>query len=242
MAEYASTLLGSGATCIRLEKNLGRIAAAYALKVETTIMPRHIHLHVSDDCDTVNTIVSTAHSPISFRIIALLSALSWKIADGAVSLEGARRDYKAIVRSDRQNGTALLALVALANASFCRLFGGDVTAMAIVAVATMAGFRLRCTLLRRHVDMRVAVFAAAFVSSVLGATGLLFHLGTTPEVAPGTSVLYLVPGIPFLNSFSDMIYRHYICALSRLMDAIVLTGCLSAGLCAGMALMKAGMF
>ena len=61
-------------------------------------------------------------------------------------------------------------------------------------------------------------------------------------MALGTSILYLVPGIPFLNSFSDMICRHYVCALGRFMDAVILTCCLSAGLCAGMALMDAGMF
>ena len=94
----------------------------------------------------------------------------------------------------------------------------------------------------RGVDLRVAVLASAFVSSVLGATALLFGLGNTPAIAMGTSVLYLVPGIPFLNSFSDLVYRHYICSMSRFADAMVLTACLSAGLCAGMALMGVGMF
>ena len=82
----------------------------------------------------------------------------------------------------------------------------------------------------------------AFGSAVIGATGALFGLGATPYTALGTSVLYLVPGIPFLNSFSDLIYRHYLCALSRFMDAVVLTCCLSAGLCAAMLLMRTGMF
>ncbi|MDE6344424.1 MAG: threonine/serine exporter family protein, partial [Muribaculaceae bacterium] len=63
-----------------------------------------------------------------------------------------------------------------------------------------------------------------------------------PSIALGTSVLYLVPGIPFLNSFSDMIYRHYFCAFCRFTDAVVLTCCLSIGLCAGMMLMNVGMF
>ena len=67
-------------------------------------------------------------------------------------------------------------------------------------------------------------------------------IGDTPTTAMATSVLYLVPGIPYLNSFSDMLCRHYICAFCRFMDAIVLTGCLSAGLCCGMLLMNVGMF
>ncbi len=62
----------------------------------------------------------------------------------------------------------------------------------------------------------------------------MFGWGTTPEIALGTSVLYLIPGVPYINAISDIIGRHYLCALSRFMDACVLTCCLSAGLCIGM--------
>ncbi|MDE6176600.1 MAG: threonine/serine exporter family protein, partial [Paramuribaculum sp.] len=141
-----------------------------------------------------------------------------------------------------QSSLAVLLLVAIANASFCRLFGGDPVAMAVVGVATLAGYWLKLLLLRQNVDLRVTFMICAFVSTVLGATDSLFSLGTTPAIAIGTSILYLVPGIPFLNSFSDMLYRYYICSFSRLMDALVLTGSLSIGLCCGMMAMGVGMF
>lgn len=81
----------------------------------------------------------------------------------------------------------------------------------------------------------------AFLSSVIGATDMLFSIGSTPAIAISTSVLYLIPGIPFLNSFSDMLYRHYLCAFARFADAMVLTCCLSIGLCIGLSLMRANM-
>ena len=62
----------------------------------------------------------------------------------------------------------------------------------------------------------------------------MFGIGSTPEIALGTSVLYLIPGVPYINAVSDMIDRHYLCAFSRFADAVVLTACLSAGLCGGM--------
>ena len=114
--------------------------------------------------------------------------------------------------------------------------------MAVVLAATMAGYYIKQLMLGRHIDLRLTVIVCAFVSSVISAADSLFSLGTTPAIALGTSVLYLVPGIPFLNSFSDLLYRHYICAFSRFVDAVVLTCCLSAGLCAGMAAMNSGMF
>lgn len=246
LADYCAWLLGCGSTCIRLEKNVRRIAQAYGKEVEITIMPRHIHLSVwqeEERADAVTVVVSVCHAAgISFNINTRLSELSWEIADRGISLAAARRRMNAIVGHDPRNRWLELLLVTLANASFCRLFGGDAVAMAITGVATAAGYHLKLVLLGHGVDLRVTMLACSFASAVLGATGVLFSCGTTPMIALATSVLYLVPGIPFLNSFSDMLYRHYICAFSRFMDAVVLTGCLSIGLCAGMMLMDVGMF
>ena len=44
LAEYAAWLLGCGATCIRITKNVTRIAEAWNLKTEITIMPGSVHL------------------------------------------------------------------------------------------------------------------------------------------------------------------------------------------------------
>ncbi|MDE5566959.1 MAG: threonine/serine exporter family protein [Muribaculaceae bacterium] len=244
LSQYASWLLGCGATCIRLETNVKRIAAAYGYTAELTIMPRHINITValegSDDVFTSMTAVRA--TAINFDMNTRLSSLSWKISDHNLCLDDARRLFDNIIRPRKRNEWALISIVSVANAAFCRLFGGDFIAMAIVFSATFAGFMFKQLLLRRGVDVRLTVIFCAFVSSVLGATGVLFALGTTPNIALATSVLYLVPGIPFINSFSDMLYRHYICAFSRFVDALVLTCCLSIGLCAGMMMMNVGMF
>lgn len=244
LSDYSAWLLGSGATCIRLEKNVQRIACAYGLNVELTITPRHVHISMisPDESQAQTMIASVHHCCTSFLKISDLSRLSWEIADRKIDFDAARESFLRIISSDMQNRWLELMMVAAANASFCRLFGGDITAMAIVAIATLSGYYLKQRLLAARVDLRVVMFVCAFVSSVLGATDYLFPTGTTPAIALGTSILYLVPGVPYLNSFSDMLYRYYICSFSRFMDALVLTSCLSAGLCVGMLAMGIGMF
>lgn len=244
MARYAVWLFGSGSTCIRLEKNLHRIAAAAGVEVEVTILPRHIHLTVRepDNGDTVTTIASIRTLPVNYDLISRLSKLSWDIADGSLPCDKAGAELDDIISNPHGDIPGLPLLAGAANASFCRLFGGDAVAMAVVFVATLAGFILKQMMAGRHSDPRVIVIVCSFVSAVLAAADGLFGLGSTPAVAIGSSVLYLVPGIPFINSFSDMIDGHYICALGRMMQAIVITCCLSAGLCCGMLLMNVDMF
>lgn len=243
LAKYCAWLLGSGSTCIRLEKNVTRMAQTFGVTAHTFIMPRHVEISVRNSLGN-NLIISekVVAIPINFRINTSLSRLSWDISDNNMSLQEAETEFRKIISPTDYNILKTSILVSFANASFCRLFGGDPVAMLIVAIATFIGFRLKSSLLGKGVDSRVVFFICSFISSVLGASDMLFSFGTTPAIALGTSILYLVPWIPFLNSFSDMLYRHYICAAGRFMDALILTCCLSCGLCLGMILMKAGMF
>jgi uncharacterized membrane protein YjjP (DUF1212 family) len=244
LLRYAAYLFGCGATCIRLEKNVQRIAAAYGKNAEITIMPRHIHLTISnaDRSEAITSTSTVPHVPIDYDMNTRLSEISWNIADGKMNIEQAEAAFDAVLSRPPQNKSLVTVLVALANASFCGIFGGDAMSMLIVAIAVFAGYHLKVLLLGRHVDARVMAMSCAFVSAVLAAGDYLFGLSATPQVTISTCVLYLVPGIVFLNSFSDLLNKHYICAYSRLVEAAVMTCCFSLGLFVALMLMHVGMF
>lgn len=244
LSEYSAWLLGSGATSIRLEKNVHRMAESMGCHAEMTILPRHIHMTVClpDNSDSYTYIIATHPMPISFDINTRLSRLSWSMADENLSLEDAKKRFNEIIKTPPENKYKVLVLASLANAAFCRLFTGDWAAVGIVFLSTLVGFYLKQVLTEHKFDIRLTFIICAFVSSVLASTATLFSFGHTPDIAVGTSVLYLVPGIPFLNSFSDLLNGHYICAFGRFVHAVVLTCCLSLGLCFGMILMNLSMF
>ena len=236
LAEYAALLLGCGSTCIRIEKNTKRIAEAFEVNLDIFIMPAHVSVSVwsSDRKGAVMAQRKTASCGISFDLNTRLSQLSWEIADYNVDLPTAVAHFESIKATKPTGKWEVLILTSLANSAFCRLFGGDWFAMLIVLVSTLAGYRLKQILLEDGCDIRLTFLCASFFSASISAGGHIFNIGTTPELAIGTSVLYLIPGVPYINSVSDMIYRHYLCAFSRFLDAAVLTACLSAGLCVGM--------
>ena len=236
LADYASLLLGCGATCIRTEKNTQRMADAFGYSVDIAIMPTHVYIWVwnADDAERHMAVRKIAEHGISFHINALLSRLSWEVADNHLDFSTAVARFQTICQTPPTGSREVLVLTSLANASFCRLFGGDLTAMLIVFLSTLLGYRLKQIMLEERCDVRLTFLCASFFSATFSAGGHIFGLGNTPEIALGTSVLYLIPGVPYMNAVSDMLYRHYLCAFSRFMNAAVLTACLSAGLCAGM--------
>ena len=239
LSEYAAWLLGCGATCIRIEKNIQRMSKAFNVESDMTIMPSHIMLSVWDlqHSDSYSNIKRVHKSGISFNMNTQLSKLSWDVADGKLDFNGANRTFQSIMKIKPSNKWFVLIFASLANASFCRLFNGDLIAMLVVFIATLVGYRLKQVLLEAKVDVRMVFMLSAFSSSIIAAGAHLFNWGGTPEIAIGTSVLYLIPGIPYINSVSDMLDGHYICSFSRFIDALILTAALSVGLCGGMLLM-----
>ena len=242
LVEYAAWLYGCGATCTRTTKNVGRIAKVWGITYEMDILPGSIQLTVQDGGCSQVFIKKTPKTGISFYKNTKLSKLSWYIADGKMSLPVAKRIFHKIITSPFTNKWVVLVLTSIANMSFCRIFGGDAVAMAIVFVATLLGFRLKQILLEEHMDVNVVFLFCAFFSSVTATSGYIFHLGEKPDVALGTCVLYLVPGIPYINSISDLLVGQYLVAFSRFMNAVMLTFCLSVGLACGILLMNLQLF
>lgn len=240
LCDYATTLLECGATTVRIEKNVGRIAEAYGCRAEVVIFPKHVEVvERSVSTEERNIFVKTiSHGGINYSTISDLSKLSWNCVDRMLPLETARGEYQRICQVKRLPSVLVTLLTSLANASFCRLFEGDLPSMGIVFVATLCGFYLKNILCSKyHFDLRAAIIVAGCVSAILSCAGYVFGWGETPDVALATSVLYLVPGIPYLNSVSDLINGHYLCATSRFIHAATLTVCLSVGLYIGLLLM-----
>ncbi len=228
-SDYSAFLLSSGCTTLRIEKNVRRMAARFGVDCVMTVMPKHIEIMLSRGGAT-DTRMAYWTGGINFYAITALSRLSWKVADGKIGLDGARRCLAAIKSKARMNIVFVTFAAALANASFCRLFRGDAWAMLFVFIATLGGFCVKNKTIKTGFDARVACIIAGCLSAIIACGPHIFGFGTTPDVAVATSVLYLVPGIPFINAFSDFINGHYVCSMSRLLSALETTVCLGTGL------------
>ena len=245
-ADYAAHLLACGATSMRTQRNVTRMADKWEVTANITILPNTVDMCIWDAnrSHSYKQTVKIPAKPISFDINTKLSNLSWRVVEDRIgSFEEAREAFEKIVSTTRPvNKWVVLILVMFANASFCRLFGGDFISMGIVALATLVGYYLKIIMLESHYDTRIVFMSCSFISAVIGTAGYVFNIGETPELALGTSVLYLIPGIPYINSVSDMIDNHHLCAFSRFMNALMLTVSIAIGLTGGFLIMKIRMF
>jgi len=157
-----------------------------------------------------------------------LSALSWEALDKRLSLEELREKYRKIVSAPIIHPLFVLILVGFANASFCKLFGGDLISMSIVFSATVTGMFLKQQMQKKKINHYIVFIVSAFVASLCASTSLIFH--TTSEIAMATSVLYLVPGVPLINGVIDVVEGYVLTGFSRLTEASLLIISIAIGL------------
>ncbi|MDE6273112.1 MAG: threonine/serine exporter family protein [Muribaculaceae bacterium] len=237
-AVYAAYMLGCGATCIRIKKNLRRMANAMHLQVDLIILSHHVTVVCTDNSTGLNAqhIKRIASVGVSFEINTRLSELSWKVAEHKLTIDEAENVFYRIVKHKPMPDMRIMLLVVIANASFCHLFGGDWGAMLIVAFATLLGYGLKILLTSYKWETKLIWLLCSFVSALAAAGFTYLPITSTPDWAISASVLYLIPGIPYINSISDCLDGHYLCSLGRLVHAFALTVCIALGLTAGIML------
>ena len=235
LLDFATTLMTAGVHTSRVVRNVKRIAESFGYEVEMTIFQKHITmsiLHKEDDSIRRTSVRGIKPGQFNFRIISNLSTLSWQAHDNHLPLSEIRRRYDKIVAEPRMSRWITLFLVAVANAAFCHLFGGDYIAMGLVFVATLVGFFVRQEMTRFNINHMAVFVISAFVASLVAAVGVWYDLGSTPQIALGTSVLFLIPGVPLINSIIDTLEGHVRVGISRAINACILIICIALGLSA----------
>ena len=210
-----------------------RISHARGYDADYLIMPQSLSISLSRTGARharITAVRSILPLALDFSKNNALSALSWQAENSDVSLPRLRALFQEIIARPRLNPHLVTLLISCANASFCYLFGGDMPAMGLVLCGTACGFELRRTLNLRGVHHLLALILASLLASLIAGLAVTHNLSTTPAVALATSVLYLIPGVPLLNSLIDILDGHVLTGLAWLVNACTLIICISLGL------------
>lgn len=238
IAEYASHMMGCGIHTSRVIRSAKRIGESYGYAVKISVFQKSLILTLQEKNthEYFNEVVDIPLLPISFEHNSELSALSWETYDNHLSLDVLRKKYERILSSPSIHPLFVLLLSSLANASFCRLFGGDWYSVGIVFSSTLCGMFLKQQMASTSLNHYIVFIVSAFVASLCASTSLIFD--TTSDIALATSVLYLVPGVPLINGVIDIVEGHTLTGFARLTQAALLIICIAIGLAITLFLVK----
>lgn len=229
LSEYVGTLMGCGVHTSRAVRNTNRIAQALNVEMHLSVFHRTVIMSVRKGDQAMHSeIVEIPTIPINFMYNSELSALSWEAYDKHLTLDEIQAKFDRIISTPRLNHNIVLLMAGAANASFCRLFGGDWISTIIVFLATLLGFTVRSLMNKYSTNHHITIIVTAFVSSIAAAVAILFK--TTSDIAITTSVLFLVPGVPLINGFIDVMEGYILTGFARLAKAFLVILCIAVGL------------
>jgi uncharacterized membrane protein YjjP (DUF1212 family) len=236
LLEIGSVLMSSGANTTRIRTNINRISGAFGYNTELLVTHRAIMLSVSDNDQNnfFSSLKRTSPHGVNFKVISGISRMSWRIVEEKWNVDQIRAELDRLAALPHYPRILILFLVALAGASLCRIFGGFILEMSVAFIATFAGLFVRQEAVKRNFNPYLCVYFGSLTASLLSGLAVKLHLGTVPETAFATSVLFLVPGVPLINTFIDLLDGNLMNGILRGINGLIIAFSIALGLLTSM--------
>lgn len=236
LLEIGALLMSSGATTSRVRNTVNRISDAFGYNTDMLITNRAITLAINDDNDQhlFNSIKRTSPHGVNFKLVSGISRMSWRVVHEKWTLEQINAELERLTSLPHYPRLLVLTVVGLAGASFCRLFGGSPLEMAVTFLASFAGLFVRQEANKMEFNPYLCVFFASFTASLLSGLFRKLGIGDTMEHAFTASVLFLIPGVPLINTFTDMIDGNILNGMVRGINALLIAFGIALGLLSAM--------
>tara|TARA_R110002049_G_C9178388_1_gene563383 strand:- start:12234 stop:13001 length:768 start_codon:yes stop_codon:yes gene_type:complete len=232
LLEIASLLMVSGANTIRVNLNIQRFATGLDFKTSFFISHKSIIMTLYEEGSTVSCtrVKNIPPHAINFSIISAISKASWDAVDDNWTLEQISDEIEKISIPKRYPQLVVLIAVSLAGAGFCNIFKGDYLNMSVAFISTFIGLLVFQITHKHKFNVYIRIFLGSFIASLFAGLGVIYNIGAQPQAALATSILYLVPGVALINSFTDLLDNNIINGLVRFTTGLMTVLAIAIGL------------
>lgn len=232
LLQIGAILMSSGANTNRIRLTVDRIGEAFGYEVDLLVTSRALMLTLTDPDGNhfYSGLKRTTLPGVNFKILSGISRMSWRVVGEKWTLDQIEQEVERLVTLPHYRRWQVLLCVSLAGAAFCRLFGGHYPEMIFAFTATFLGLYVRQESMRLKFNPYLCIFFASSVSSLIAGTAVKWQIGASPEFALSTAVLYLIPGVPLINSFSDLIDGNIMNGVMRGINGLIISFAIASGL------------
>ncbi|MBC8005536.1 MAG: threonine/serine exporter family protein [Verrucomicrobia bacterium] len=234
LLEIGALLMSSGASTNRTRITMGRIAKGLGYGIELLITQRALMLTIieKDHQHFFSRMKRISPHGVNFRIVSGISHLSWNVMEQNWTVAQIAEELHRLKSLPHYPRPIILGAVGLAGAGFCNIFGGGYIEMTVAFVATVAGLFIRQEAIKKKFNPYLCVFFAAFTASFIAGLAEHYHIGMQPDKAFATSVLFLVPGVPLINSVTDLVDGNIQNGMVRAMNGLMIAFSIAMGILA----------
>ena len=226
-------LMENGADTSQIVRDMKRTAAFMGIdesKFHLHIMFTTLMLNISDENNSHTSFRKCPKHAVNMKIISAVSRLTWRAMREHYTLDEFKGELEAISKRPRYPHWLTILAAGSGCGSFCTLFGCDFNAAIYTAISAIIGKIIQIQCAERfgfnpYVSMMIAAFSAMSVADLMH-----FLPSATPWHPMIAASLFLVPGIPIINSFSDMLNTYLISGVARILHTLIIVGSTSFGI------------
>lgn len=232
LLEIGALLMSSGASTNRTRITMNRIAKGLGYGIELLITQRALMLTIIEKDQQLFFSRLKRISPhgVNFRIVSGISHLSWNVMEQHWTVNQISEEVQRLKSLPHYPRPVILGAVGLAGAGFCNIFGGGYIEMTVAFVATVIGLFVRQEAVKKKFNPYLCVFFASFTASLVAGIAEFYHIGLQPDKAFATSVLFLVPGVPLINSVSDLVDGNIQNGIVRAVNGLMISFSIALGI------------
>jgi len=232
LLEIGALLMSSGANSNRIRVTMERIANGLGYKTELLITHRALMLTIieKDQQHFFSRLKRTSPHGVNFRVVSGISHLSWNVLEQSWTVAQISAEVHRLKALPHYPRLVVLGLVGMAGAAFCRIFGGGYIEMVVAFLATVAGLFVRQEALRVKFNPYLCVYFASLTASFIAGMAEIYQIGLQPDKAFATSVLFLVPGVPLINSVTDLLEGNLQNGIIRGVNGLIIAFSIAMGL------------
>ncbi len=232
LLDISSLLMVSGANTNRANLSIDRFASVLNCKAYSLISHKTIIMTLTDE-ETNESCTRVQNIPpyvIDFSIISAISKASWNAITENWSIDQIIAEIERIKQLKRYPRLLILVAVSLAGAGFCNIFNGDYLNMMMAFISTFLGLFVFQQTNKLKYNLYIRLFLGSFIASVTASFGILYNIGTNPQTALATSILFLVPGVALINSFHDLLENNVLNGMVRFTTGLMTVLAMAIGL------------
>ena len=226
-------LIKAGAGTNRVVMNVMRLAGAYGYEAQVDMGTRYINvsLHSKEQENIYSGSRTISSLPgANFKTIAEISSLSWAVTEKKMTVSEAGMELEKVIHLPEYHRSIVLVLVGLAGSSFCYTFGGNAVEMGITFLATVAGLFCKQELIRKKFNPYLVTYCSALLAALIIGIGWKAGIGSRLDHAFATCILFLIPGVPLINSILDIIDGYILNGIDRGINGIIHAFAIACGL------------
>ena len=226
-------LMENGADTSQIVRDMKRVAAFMGIdesKFHLHIMFTTLMLNISDEHHSHTSFRKCPKHGVNMKTISAISRLTWRALREHYTLDEFKSELEAVAKRPRYPHWLTVLAAGSGCGSFCTLFGCDFNAAIYTAISAMVGkfVQMQCAE-RFGINPYVSMMIAAF--SALSVADLMHFLPTSTPWHPMIAAsLFLVPGVPIINAFSDMLNTYLIGGTARILHTLIIIGASAFGI------------